>query len=270
MSDSELGWLANLSGSAAKLLLYALLSGGLAGKRNADVMRVTGVTHKGTFFRARNEILEQELYSLWVRSGAENAPNRTSIGAETEPNRTSQVQTGAENAPAQVQLGAETEPIARDDEDGAETEPPSWLDQAEVIDSWPRDGGADPHSKTNWQKRRNAQVKLVCMAWPSYFPDTTPLTTQMAKQYLSLGGDSAVEVINLFLYAAEVRNVHGDGSKGYILTALRNRKNDVARKPVVTPTRNDDGLDDADPALIEQMRGLQAMRDQLGWSGEDD
>lgn len=260
MSDSELGWLANLSGSAAKLLLYALLSGTVDG-RVADVMRLSGVTSRPAFFKAKGDLYEQGLVDHKGRpvlTGSKNEPRETDTGSKNEPAETPTVYSGSKNEPV---AGSENEPD--------ETDPPGWQEQAEDIDSWPSDGKPGQRG-TNWQKRRDAQVKLLCMAWPSYFRDTSPLTTQMAKQYLSLAGDSSSEVISLFLYASEVRNVHGDGSKGYILTALKRRKEEGPRQPVPLPVRpkvDDDGLED-DPAFVEQLRQLQSLGPSLGW--EDD
>jgi hypothetical protein len=214
------GLLANLSGSAAKLLLHAMWYGTLKGDAG-DLMRDCGIGSRTTFFKARNELLENGMLTADFRPA--------SSGTIFDTRSTVFVPTGPESVPTQVQkVDSQAQKVDLEESPESVPEPPSLMDEAEELDAMPDDGGSDRWAKTNWQKRRNAHVAFVVRFWPVLFPQSAPMTKEYAARMLQVASNSVSEVLSACLYTSESRNIKGNGAKSYVEKVLLGRKKEQA------------------------------------------
>lgn len=255
MTDNELDFLANLSGSAAKLLLYVLLSGSLEGDVRLH-MRKSGVNNKANYYRSRGELLEKNLLDSHLRPVSKMVLGVSKmVPAETEP--------VSKMVPVVSKMVLDETPVVSKMVPEETDEELSWIEQAEAADALPSDGKPGQRG-TNWQKRRTEQVNVLQSCWEEFFPQSPPLQRERAVRFLQLTQQCAFEVVAVFEYARG-RAKPGPGITNYIETVLKDPNRFASTKPKAKPK-----VEDEEEGVSQEWLDALAAFDpkEVGW--EDD
>lgn len=197
VASETLGFLANLSNSGAKLLLYYERRG-LEENTVPEIMRICGIGSRTTYYKARSELL-----SLNLIGRIEGSTKTGLIGTES----------GLPTSPESVPASPKTVPVGVQKVDsGTKTGLPdkTWVEQAEEVDRLVGDG------------KREQQKLVVAGAWAEMFPDA-PIHENTVAQFLGFAKWVCADVIGAMAVTQE-NGIEGKGVINYVRSTIQNPK----------------------------------------------
>ena len=247
---------ATLKGSEVKVL-FTLLELGVTQAPSAELMRLTGLTDRKTFYGALRN-LEETGWLGWLRTRLENPTSSWEIQPVELGNHT--VVVGKPYSPQleKPTTSRETQPERLENPTpGGETQPEDQTLEARIAQADALDASGLPTvAKSPYQQRRKRQCMLLQEAWTAVFPDD-PVAPEAMLLFLQAAHDEASAVYQAMLEAVLHSVKH---PKSYILAILRSPKKKADAQEELRPVP-----DEMRKAWIENERQLEASGWLNGW-----
>ena len=208
-----------LKGSAAKVLLHLLAHRGET-LSNAEIMRGSGVHDRNTFFAAKRQLQDFELWENpdWFFQTVGVIPH--TVGGNTQTVGVIPHTPALPESPTTLIVASPAralEPLE---------EPRDF--QREAMQADLMDGSGDRnHLNSPYAARRAEQIRVLSDAFAEMF--NRPLTPVAAKRWLVLTEDSAEAVLEVIEYTHAHKGSQMESPFGYIEAVLKNKR-DEARK----------------------------------------
>lgn len=236
MASETLGFLANLSNSGAKLLLYFEHREMDVGPVS-EIMRICGFGSKNTYYKAKSELVALGLCS--------DVPKN-----DTHVSKSGTV--GSKSGTRYVPKNDTTSPKKWDIVSESGTPDKSWVEQAEDVDRLSGEG------------KREQQKLVVVGAWAEMFPDV-PIHANTVAQFLGFAKWVCADVVGA-MAVTQQNGIEGKGVVKYVSSAIQDPK----WKRKATATKSQEANDPyADPenvaATYEWMKGKYGQQTADEW-----